>query len=275
MGQGFRSPAKPGKNRVHTISDHAIKRFREYGTDVGRSAQEEQLGDILDEVLQEALANGEGEHCIDVEGEPGILIPLDRPLWAAPGLFLMVRDAGKTKVVKTLLTEGTVTKMKDANRMVKLGELLPAALSQALLAEGQEELRVKREVRIKTEKAKTKEAVMIPTPDELYPDIRPDVVFTEAAPLSEKEQIELLRRQLGNLQHELQQTEARLQAQVELNQLAEGNLQALERDIQELKGDKRRMEVEHSVLRRIEAGKIEQMEIAIGLVLDRVLDRLK
>jgi len=102
MGMSHRSPRQ--YERKHIISHHAIERIREYGNSLAQDAEGVDLGNLLDSIIVEGLPTAPVYHTSD-----GVryVIPFEKPLWADPGLVLLLGDAtdGRhCKVLKTLLT---------------------------------------------------------------------------------------------------------------------------------------------------------------------------
>jgi len=125
--------------RQHVIRQHAIERLREYATDIGSSSRDLELGDIIDEVVCEALRDKTYEECLDIRGLPCILIPFNREFWADPGLVVMAHEdealdpktGTPRKQVRTILTAGAIDDMKNKKKLIPQAK--PAALAPLLV----------------------------------------------------------------------------------------------------------------------------------------------
>ena len=135
MSMAHRSPRE--YERRHIISHHAIERIREYGNSLAKSAEGVDLGNLLDSIIVEGLLTAPVYHTSD-----GVryVIPFEKPLWADPGLVLLLGDAtdGRhCKVLKTILTTGGLQRAMFS-RSFKLASDSPGSLELEPIGEAPE-----------------------------------------------------------------------------------------------------------------------------------------
>lgn len=120
MGKARQEPAR-NYERKHSITKHAIERFREYGTDVAMAAPDSTLGDILDEELSRAIAEDRLLEHQDVDRMLCWLAAFTQEYWANTGLYMLIYDdnrgARKAKQVRTMLVRSAVLDMQEKGKL--------------------------------------------------------------------------------------------------------------------------------------------------------------